>query len=122
MMSGSGFPSTTTAKRAVSPAPTSTSSMMDSNRGASGTQRVKGGERKEKDVIVTEDLPPSPLSPSATGSAECQAPPPLTPHTPEFSPGPCALPINPNVMFFTSQKQSQVQACFVGPSVFICQL
>lgn len=46
MTSGSGFPSTTTAKRAVSPAPTSTSSMMDSNRGASETQEVgveKGG-------------------------------------------------------------------------------
>lgn len=37
MMSGNGFPSTTTAKRAVSPASTSTSSMMDSNRGASET-------------------------------------------------------------------------------------
>lgn len=35
MMSGSGFPSTTTAKRGVSPSWASMSSMMDSKRGAS---------------------------------------------------------------------------------------
>lgn len=43
-MSGRGFPSTTTAKRAVSPGPTSTSSMMDSNRGASAAHRDRRGE------------------------------------------------------------------------------
>lgn len=40
MMSGSGLPSTTTAKRGVSPSPTSRSSMMDSKRGGSGDRET----------------------------------------------------------------------------------
>lgn len=125
-MSGSGFPSTTTAKRAVSPAPTSTSSMMDSNRGASETHGVGVGTEH----WGHKGLPPWPLSKHSLrnwlrqNTRPAHLPEPQRPAywgsqtrrlgTQSSLPEPSTLPVNPYVMFSKSQKTQAQGAGWLG--------